>query len=101
MRSRYSAYALHKARYILDTTHPDGPHYRRDGEAWRREVLDFCKRTRFEGLEVVSADAEGSVGRVLFVASLRQDGRAVPLREHSEFRRVDGGWAYFAALEDT
>ncbi len=99
MRSRYSAYALHKARYILDTTHPDGPHHRVDADAWRREVLAFCKSTRFDGLDVESVEDGAGVGFVSFVARLSQDGRPAPLRERSEFRRDTGRWLYYGADE--
>ena len=95
MRSRYAAYALGAVDYILDTTHPAGPLFRSDREAWRRDVADFCQGTRFEGLTVEAApDVAGDVGWVTFRAQLSQAGEDVSFRERSRFERLDGRWLY-------
>ena len=46
MRSRYSAYALGLVNYIIETTHTENPHYRRDFSSWKKELKVFCKQTR-------------------------------------------------------
>jgi SEC-C motif domain protein len=97
MRSRYCAYALHKSQYILDTTDPEGPHFRADAAAWRRDVLTFSRQTEFDGLEVLEHEEDCDRAHVLFVASLRQDGVPAPLRERSAFQRRDGRWYYVCA----
>ena len=100
MRSRYSAYALGLAPYILDTTDPDGPHARADRAAWAADVLRFCEGTRFVGLEVLEASADGDAGRVRFRATLEQGGQDASFEEDSLFRRIEGRWVYTAAAPD-
>ncbi|MEZ4669590.1 MAG: YchJ family metal-binding protein [Anaerolineae bacterium] len=92
MRSRYSAYALNLADYIIQTTHPDGEHYQADRAAWTREVELFCKNTRFEGLHIMAAHAD----MVTFRATLFANQRNVSFTEISLFRRHNGRWTYFS-----
>src|SRR5689334_9579352 len=58
MRSRYSAYALNKPDYIMQTTHPEGPHWHENPAAWRVELEAFSLGTRFEGLQILEVGAE-------------------------------------------
>ena len=92
MRSRFSAYALGLVDYVLQTTHPDGPHHGRYGQ--REEVEAFCANTDFEGLEIVAASAEGDRGEVTFKATLRQGSRDASFGERSQFFKVDSRWLY-------
>lgn len=95
MRSRYAAYALGLADYILETTHPAGPHWRADRAAWRRDVAGFCAETDFEGLTVhgFGMDPDGAQW-VDFTARLGQSGRDASFRERSRFRPHQGRWRY-------
>ncbi|NVB38556.1 SEC-C domain-containing protein [Pseudenhygromyxa sp. WMMC2535] len=94
MRSRYSAYALGLVEYILATTHPDSPLAKRDKLVWVGEVASFCQGTRFEGLEVREASAEGARGMVAFFVRLSAQGRDTSFGERSVFFRVGGRWLY-------
>ncbi|KIC73075.1 hypothetical protein DB44_BP00060 [Candidatus Protochlamydia amoebophila] len=47
MRSCYAAYANHLADYIIQTTHPQHPHFRIDKHLWAKEILLFCHHTKF------------------------------------------------------
>jgi SEC-C motif-containing protein len=83
MRSRYAAYVVHDAAYLLRTWHPRT----RPGE------LDFSHGPSWVGLTVVaSADGlEGdTIGEVEFEASY--DGGV--LHERSRFTRRAGRWVY-------
>lgn len=97
MRSRYAAYALGEVDYVLDTTHPGGPQFRQDRDAWREDVRGFCQDTRFEGLEVLDEREQGDLGWVTFHARLSQAGEDVSFRERSRFERTDGRWLYHSA----
>lgn len=97
MRSRYTAYALGDAEYIVATTHPDSPHVEEDRAAWLAGVRAFSRASRFTGLQVRGARAEGDVGWVRFDAHLVQDGRAAVIAENSRFYRVGGRWLYHSA----
>lgn len=95
MRSRYSAYARGLVDYVLDTTHPAGPHWRTDRRAWRADVQAFCDGTAFEGLTVhgFGMDPDGAQW-VDFTARLSQGGRDASFRERSRFRPHEGRWRY-------
>ncbi|GAA5441277.1 YchJ family protein [Deinococcus caeni] len=81
MRSRYAAYALGNAAYVLDTWHPDT----------RPASVDLRDGTRYLGLRVRRAAGD----RVEFAAQLRlPDGERYTLREDSVFVQVDGRWLY-------
>ena len=92
MRSRYSAYALGLADYVLETTHPDGEHFRTDTEGWRESVAAFSRGSEFVGLEILEAEGE----TVTFHADLRQGERDASFDECSTFKKANGRWAYFA-----
>ena len=86
MRSRYSAFVLQRADYLLATWHaPQRP-----------PSVDFDAGARWLGLEVRSARATGDdTAEVEFVARYRVGGgSAVRLHERSRFVRVDGRWLY-------
>lgn len=90
MRSRYSAYALGLADYILKTTHPDNPDFTADTATWREDILEFCKNTGFEGLKII-AFAEGETEAfVTFEAALSHG----IMKEKSRFLNVNGKWLY-------
>jgi SEC-C motif-containing protein len=85
MRSRYSAYVLGLAPYLLDTWHP----------STRPASLDLDPATKWLGLELRSHVRAGD-GRatVEFVARCRERGRGVRLHETSRFVREAGRWLY-------
>lgn len=96
MRSRYAAYAVGEADYILATTDPTGPHFQEDRERWLEEVRGFCASTHFEALEVLAAEQDW----VSFRATLSQSGRDTSFSERSTFRRVDDRWVYHSGADD-
>lgn len=91
MRSRYSAYALGKADYIIITTHPQSPYFEKDRKKWKRAILEFCNTTKFLRLEIQASGEDW----VHFRAHL--DGAV--LDEKSLFENVDGKWLYVRALK--
>lgn len=88
MRSRYSAFALADADYLLITWHPQT----------RPADLDLNDDTTWTGLVVEATEAGKAwddTGTVTFAASWRDaDGAEGTLREHSRFVLVDGRWFY-------
>lgn len=91
MRSRYSAFVLQRAEYLLDTWHP----------STRPPSIEFEPGLRWLGLEVKRRQADGP-GRatVEFVARSKQGGRAHRLHEVSRFVRENGRWYYVDAQAD-
>ena len=87
MRSRYGAYVLGLADYLLATWHPSTV----PGDLVLQPV-------KWLGLEVRHAQTTGDAGVVEFVARCREGGRARRLHETSRFVREDGRWYYIDGL---
>jgi len=90
MRSRYSAFALRSAQYLLDTWHP----------STRPPTLELDPEVRWTGLEILGATG-GSLleqrGTVEFRASYRRGRETGVQHENSRFVRVDSRWRYLDA----
>jgi SEC-C motif-containing protein len=85
MRSRYSAFVLERAGYLLATWHANT----------RPTSLDFDPGARWLGLEVRAHVSTGPVAaEIEFVARMRVTGKAVRLHERSRFVHEDGRWFY-------
>ncbi|MEU6881781.1 YchJ family protein [Streptomyces sp. NPDC046712] len=87
MRSRYSAFVVRDAAYLLRTWAPET----RPGE------VDFDPSLRWAGLEIrdtTDGTAFHQTGTVTFVARYTQGGEQGSLHERSRFRRHDGAWVY-------
>ena len=88
MRSRYTAYVLHRTDYLLATWAPDT----------RPRSLDLeAEKVKWLGLEIhrctrgLAADTEGEVA---FTASFLATGMLCRLHESSRFARFAGKWRY-------
>ncbi|MFE9689457.1 YchJ family protein [Micromonospora sp. NPDC005806] len=93
MRSRYSAFAVGDADYLLRSWH----------SATRPARLRLDPATRWTRLEILGADRGGlfdTTGTVAFRAHYREAGRPGTLEERSRFVREDGRWVYLDALPD-
>jgi SEC-C motif-containing protein len=85
MRSRYSAFVLERADYLLATWH----------SSKRPASLEFDAGAKWLGLDVRAHNVTGAdTQEVAFVARYRVDGRAVRMHERSRFVREDGRWFY-------
>ena len=94
MRSRYSAYALDKTSYIIETTHIDSPSYNMNMQEWEEEIRRFSKKTSFEKLEIMDFSDGEKTAYVTFRAYLKQNEKDVSFTEKSLFEKVDGKWFY-------
>jgi SEC-C motif-containing protein len=94
MRSRYSAFVVHDAAYLLRSWHPDT----------RPNALDFAPELRWERLEILGS-AEGgpfhSAGTVEFRAYFREGRSSGTMRENSRFVRHEGAWVYLDGEVET
>jgi len=87
MRSRYSAFVLGDADYLLATWHP----------STRPAGLELDARMQWIGLEVRRCEHGGpddEQGIVEFVARCKVNGRAERLHEASRFVKEEGRWFY-------
>jgi SEC-C motif-containing protein len=97
MRSRYAAFALGLAPYLLDTLAAGHPDLGAPRERLLRELASLRDVRRFMGLRVVGEwTGEGGPdrGEVLFVARLFERGKNVGFAELSSFVREGGRWRY-------
>ena len=87
MRSRYSAFAVGDATYLLATWDP----------ATRPRSLELDPAVRWTGLEVLATTGGGlfdTEGTVTFRAHSRVGGEEHVQGERSRFRRLEGRWVY-------
>ena len=90
MRSRYSAFVVGDAQYLLDSWHP----------STRPDSLTLEPAQRWFGLEIVRTTLGGlldSTGTVEFVAKSRLDREVGEQRENSRFVRLASRWVYLDA----
>lgn len=91
MRSRYSAFAVGDAGYLLRTWHPSARP--------RTLALDPALQwTRLAVLETHDGGPFDTAGTVRFRAIYVQDGHRGVLAETSRFLRHDGRWTYLGPV---
>jgi SEC-C motif-containing protein len=93
MRSRYSAFAVGDAGYLLRTWHPSG----------RPRTLSLdpaLQWTRLAILETRDGGLFDATGTVTFRALFVQHGKRGVVAETSRFVRLDGQWAYLGPADD-
>ena len=94
MKSRFSAFAVLIADYIIFTTHENNSDYISDLKSWNQDIMNFSKNTRFERLEILDF-IEGEVESfVTFKATLFQDKNDISFIEKSRFLKTEGIWKY-------
>lgn len=91
MRSRFSAFAVGDADYLVASWHP----------STRPRSLDLDADLRWYRLDIIGTRAGGPLdieGSVEFEAHYRSPAGAGSQREDSSFVREDGRWYYLRAL---
>lgn len=94
MRSRYSAFVVQDADYLLRTWHPDT----------RPKELELDPAMEWRRLDIVSTSRGGpldSEGTVEFKAHFRHDGERGVHHETSRFLRRNKRWFYLDAVTVT
>jgi SEC-C motif domain protein len=85
MRSRFSAFAVRDAAYLLKSWHP----------RTRPERIDFPAGLRWEHLEILNT-AEGTPIHTKGTVEFRAHYTGGELHEVSRFVRDNGAWVYLA-----
>lgn len=89
MRSRYSAYAMHQVDYIEKTMkEPANKDFKKE------EALNWARRVKWQGLEVLNATSKKDKGFVEFIAHYFEGGKTHSMHEISEFHFLDNQWYY-------
>lgn len=87
MRSRFTAFSVADAEYLLASWHP----------STRPRELDIDPDLRWTRLDIVQTEAGGpfdDAGTVTFEAFYREGGAQQSMREHSRFVRENRVWFY-------
>ena len=90
MKSRYSAYAVNDADYIIKTTDRENPDYTDDIKSWKESILSFSKNGDFKKLKIVEFIDSGESAVVEFEAYISDS----VMKERSRFVKRDGKWLY-------
>ncbi|MDN3648792.1 YchJ family metal-binding protein [Reinekea marina] len=91
MRSRYSAYVVGNADYVMKTWLKE-----HRPELSRNELLT----TKWIRLEVISAKQGLKIGFVEFKAYFEDGDKERCLHEHSSFRKIKNRWFYDQAVDE-
>ena len=88
MKSRYSAYVVGDANYIIKTTHKTSPHFEEDKKEWIKSIKEFSKSNfkKLEIIEFIDGEKEAIVEFKAFIDDY-------VMRERSEFLKEDK-WYY-------
>ncbi|MCS2167826.1 YchJ family protein [Scandinavium manionii] len=91
MRSRYSAFVMKDADYLVKTWHPSC-----EPDAFRADLEKSFAGTEWLGLTLFAADngKHADEGFVSFVARFREDSKTSALIERSRFLKENGQWYY-------
>ncbi|TQF71541.1 YchJ family protein [Pseudoalteromonas luteoviolacea] len=89
MRSRYSAYRMKEANYIVQTYAQE-----KRNEHSEEEILLFANQVEFINLEIVDTGEDDRFQYVEFKASYLEDQQLSMLHERSRFIKEDGHWMY-------
>lgn len=94
MRSRFTAYIINDANYIIKTTHKDNQDYTENIESWKKDIMNFSDYTDFLGLEILESIEGKEESFIKFNAILKQDNLDASFTENSRFLKVDNKWFY-------
>lgn len=91
MRSRYTAFVLKEADYLINTWHPDC-----HATAFRQDIEAGFAHTQWQGLTVfgTAAGKDENEGYVSFVARFTEAGKTAAIIECSRFLKENGRWYY-------
>lgn len=93
MKSRYSAFVVNDANYIINTTHKENSDYTNDIHSWKRSINEFSLKSCFKKLEILQF-IEDEVSYVTFKATIFQDNIDCSFIEKSKFLKENGKWLY-------
>jgi SEC-C motif-containing protein len=93
MKSRFTAYAIGNADYIIKTTHKTSPHYEKNINEWRKSIKQFSN-SAFKKLEILNFIDGEKEAYVEFKAYIDD----YVMHERSYFIKEDK-WYYVNAID--
>ncbi|WP_318386712.1 YchJ family protein [Enterobacter sp.] len=91
MRSRYCAFVLKQADYLIKTWHPSC-----EASAFRQDIENGFAQTEWLGLTIfdTASGSNDNEGYVSFVARFNEQGKPGAIIERSRFLKENGQWYY-------
>ncbi|MGL5786587.1 MAG: YchJ family protein [Bacteroidales bacterium] len=92
MRSRYTAFTLSNADYLMTSWHPDTRNMKE-----KESIRKWSKSVKWIKLDILSVNGgneNDATGYVSFRALFMEDGVMDQILEDSFFERVNGKWVY-------
>ncbi len=90
MRSRYSAYVVANATYLIDTTHPKNRHLYS-----KKAILQWAKENEWQKLEILLSEEKRVVFNAYFIDS---QGNEIVHYEDSVFAFFGTKWYYVSGV---
>lgn len=97
MRSRYSAFVMGLADYIIATTHRENHEYIKNTALWKIRLNAYLRTLEGQGLEIKDFEPGETRAYVTFHANLLVKGQPATIKEKSLFFKVGKRWLYHSA----
>jgi len=94
MKSRYSAFYVGDANYIIKTTHKGNSDFTLDIKQWKNDILSFSKNSNFKKLTILDFIDLGLEAFVTFRVELYIDNKDNSFVEKSRFLKNNNQWLY-------
>jgi SEC-C motif-containing protein len=98
MRSRYAAFALGEAEYLLHTLHKDHEDHGMPRGELLRMLRGSKEKRRYTSLRILDERRSGRTAEVLFCAGVTEAGKDVSFVELSDFEHHGTGWRYLSGI---
>ncbi len=98
MKSRYVAFKLSNAKYIINTTHKENKDFQEDFSIWNKQILEFSKNCDFNHLKIlefIDGEKEAYVAFKVEIICNKEDNSFV---EKSKFLKEDDKWFYHSGI---
>ena len=96
MRSRYTAYSICDAKYIIKTTHPLNKDFMEDKDIWKEDINNFSSEFKFQKLTILEFIEKTDISYVTFTAKLEHNNTDQSFTEKSKFTKINNNWFYLS-----
>ena len=94
MKSRYSAYVVGDAKYIIKTTHNNNSDFTTDIKTWSKSIIDFSNNSDFLSLKILEVENRDNEAFVKFKVIFSNS----TMIEKSRFLKVNNIWLYESGI---
>jgi len=99
MRSRYTAFKLSLAKYIIQTTHIENPDYTQNIKLWEKDILQFSNNFTFIKLNILEFIDGENTAYVTFRATIELNNQDSSFTEKSTFKKLNNRWLYHSGIQ--